>query len=559
MLEGAHAAKLVERSPAAMTVTTRKGEILEANRAAAEILGYEDPGELVGTLITDRYVSLEDRERLLRELETEGEVRNLELDFHRQDGYEITIMANVVLVDDPEFEEGVILATWVDMTEHVALERELERQAFRDALTGLDNRRALYHRAGNILAMCRRQERAAALIYVDLVGFKQVNKEMGHSAGDEVLKEVGQRLDSTSRDSDVVSRVGGDEFVVLATLIQDQDDAVQAARRVLYCFDDPVTVQGRDLHLRPAVGVAMFPQDGTDIDTLLDRADRALWGPERQKAPGLRVYRPELDTEVPKALRLHEDLKAALQKGADFELHFQPIVPIRSGSVTGVEALIRWHHPELGLLPAGEFIPVAEASGLIGEIDRWVMLEAARQAAEWQKREAGPDWIAINLSAQTLGDPELPDFLEARLANGRGLEPTRLVIEITEHAALRQEQVVSEILRSLRETLGLSISIDDFGTGYSSLLYLRRFPADYLKVDMNFVQGLGESDADEKVVRSIIALGQAFDMELIGEGVETKTQLDWLTQEACDFLQGYLFGRPVPADELDLDGLGGPG
>lgn len=556
MLEGLHAAKLVERSPAGMTVTTREGEVLEANRAAAEILGYDEPGELVGTLITDRYVKLKDRERLLRELETEGEVRNLELDFHRQDGYEIAIMANVVLVDDPEFEEGVILATWVDMTEHVALERELERQAFRDALTGLDNRRALYHRAGNILAMCRRQERAAALVYVDLVGFKQVNKEMGHSAGDEVLKEVAERLDSTSRESDIVSRVGGDEFVVLATLIRDRDDAVQAARRVLYCFDDPVTVHGRDLHLRPAVGISMFPQDGTDIDTLLDRADRALWGPERQKAPGLRVYRPELDTEVPKALRLHEDLKTALQKGADFELHFQPIVPIRSGSFTGVEALIRWHHPEMGLLPAGEFIPVAEASGLIGEIDRWVMLEAARQAAEWQEREAGPDWIAINLSAQTLGDPELPDFLEARLANGTGLEPKRLVIEITEHAALRQERVVSEILQSLHETLGLSISIDDFGTGYSSLLYLRRLPADYLKVDMNFVQGLGESEPDEKVVRSIIALGQAFDMRLIAEGVETELQRDWLIAETCDFLQGYLYGHPVPADELKMESLG---
>lgn len=556
MLEGTHAAKLVDRSPAGMTVTTREGEILEANRAAAEILGYDHPGELVGTLITDRYVNLEDRERLVRELEAHGEVRNLELDFHRQDGYEIAILANVALVDDPEVEEGVILATWVDMTEHVALERELERQAFRDVLTGLNNRRALYNQAGNVLAMCRRQERAAALIYVDLVGFKQVNKDMGHSAGDRVLKEVGARLGSTSRDSDVVSRVGGDEFVVLATLIEDQDDAVQAARRVLYCFDDPVTVQGRELRLRPAVGVAIFPQDGTDIDTLLDRADRALWGPERQKAPGIRLYRPELDTEVPRVLRLHEDLKTALQQGSEFELHFQPIVSIRSGSVSGVEALIRWNHPELGLLPAGEFIPVAEASGLIGEIDRWVMLEAARQAAEWQERDTGPDWIAINLSAQTLGDPELPDFLESRLAAGRGLDPKRLVIEITEHAALRQEKVVSDILRSLHETLGLSISIDDFGTGYSSLLYLRRFPADYLKVDMNFVQGLTESEADEKVVRSIIALGQAFDMELIAEGVETEAQRDWLIEEDCDFLQGYLFGRPVPAEELVARRLG---
>lgn len=553
MLEGTHAAKLVERSPAGMTVTTLEGEILEANRAAAEILGFDDADELVGTLITDRYVKLEDRERLLRQLETKGELRNLEFDFHRQDGYQITILANVVLVDDPEFGEGVILATWVDMTEHVALERELERQAFRDVLTGLDNRRALYHQAANILAMCRRQERAAALIYVDLVGFKQVNRDMGHAVGDEVLREVAERLESSSRESDVVSRVGGDEFVVLATLIRDQEDAVQAARRVLYCFDEPVTVLGRDLHLRPAVGIAMYPQDATDIDTLLDRADRALWGPERQKAPGLRLYRPELDTEVPKTLRLHEDLKAALQKGPDFELHFQPIVSTRSDGASGVEALIRWHHPELGLLPAGEFIAVAEASGLVGEIDRWVMLEAARQAAEWQEREVGPDWIAINLSAQTLGDPELLDFLEARLATGRGLEPKRLVIEITEHAALRQEQVVSEILQSLHETLGLSISIDDFGTGYSSLLYLRRFPADYLKVDMNFVQGLGESDADEKVVRSIIALGRAFDMELIAEGVETDFQRDWLTQETCDFLQGYLFGRPVPAEELKVE------
>ena len=302
----------------------------------------------------------------------------------------------------------------------------------------------------------------------------------------------------------------------------------------------------------------MFPQDGTDIDSLLDRADRALWGPERQKAPGLRVYRPELDTEVPKALQLHEDLKTALQKGPDFVLHFQPIVSTNSANASGVEALIRWNHPELGLLPAGEFIPVAEASGLIGEIDRWVMLAAARQAAQWQEQGTGPDWVALNLSAQTLGDPELTDFLKDCLVNDVTLSPKRLVIEITEHAALRQEQVVSDILRSLDEELGLSISIDDFGTGYSSLLYLRRFPADYLKIDMNFVHGLTESEADEKVVRSIIALGQAFDMQLIAEGVETDGQRDWLTEEQCDFLQGYLYGRPVSAEELELGRLAEP-
>lgn len=546
---------LVERSPAGVTIVTPEGRVLEANRAAAEILGFDSVEQLRGRSVVELHRHPANREAFLKQLADDGEVRNYELPLRRPDGEEITILLNAVKAHDPAYDSEVLLETWVDVSERREMARELERQAHHDDLTGLVNRRALYERAEQILALCERQDRNAALIYLDLVGFKQVNEELGHRGGDRVLREVGTRLSETVRDSDIACRIGGDEFVVLAAMVGDEDAAIQAGRRMLYCFDDPVEVEDREVHLRPAAGLALYPRDGLDLDTLLDRADRALWGVERKKGPGLRVYRPELEMQVPEALQLRDELKTAIQTGFDeFRVHYQPVVDAASGRLRGLEALIRWEHPERGLLPAAEFVPVAEAAGLIGEMDRWTFREAARQALAWSEEGRGPDWLSLNLSAQTLGDPELQAFVEESLPADIADASTQLVVEITEHAAMRREQVVRSVLAVMDRKLGLSVSIDDFGTGYSSLLYLRRFPADYLKIDMEFVSGIGLERADEKVIRAIIALGAEFGMELIAEGIETDAQRDWLREAGCQHLQGYLFGHPMPPEELDFGG-----
>lgn len=540
---------MLERSPAGLLVTTLDGDILQANEAAARTLGFGGPDEFRGTSMRDRYRSPDERDALIGQLRETGSVENAELAMETRDGEPVWILTSITVDRVDGHDAPVLIGSWIDVTRRHDLRDALAHRARHDDLTATLNRDALYESAEQALAMCRRQGRKAAAVYVDLVGFKQVNEQLGHRGGDQVLRTVAERLDGASRDSNLVARMGGDEFVVLTTMHDEAEDAVRAARRLLYAFDDPIEVEAGTIQVQPAMGLAVFPDDAEEVDSLLERADRALWGRDRDKGPGLRRYRSESRTSADETDALRRDLKRSLQCGPDFVLRYQPIVDARSDAPVGFEALVRWEHPERGTVSPGAFIPVAEASGLIREVDRHVFRTALRQAETWNRHGVDFGWISVNLSTQTLCDPEFVDFVRRTLDRHPRVDPRQVVLEVTEHASLKDVHR-TEVLERLSEEVGLSISIDDFGLGYSSLLYLRDFPADRLKIDMEFVQGVADSECDQKMVRGIIGLGRAFDMTLVAEGVETEAQAKWLREHGCPRLQGYLFGKPMSAGEV---------
>lgn len=548
--EGEHYRRLLEQSPAGVMFTTFEGEIVSANESAAEALGFDSPEGLVGDRIQNYYSDLDDRDRLLRELERDGEIRHRELTMTTKSGDPAHFLISVRRDRHPEYGDELLLTTAVEITEQHQFRERLEHLARHDDLTGLLDRRALFDRAEQVLSMCEREGRRAAVLYLDIAGFKKVNEQLGHQGGDEILAAVGDRLDATTRDADLAARIGGDEFVVLATLLRDEDDAEQVGRRIMYAFEEPFEGAGIPLQLQPAIGIAVYPEDGTEMDTLLRRADRALWGPDRKKTAGIRRYHPGVEgTETTPGWNVTGELERALQRGDELFQVYQPIVSARDGDVVGLESLVRWEHPEHGLLEPGTFIPEAEASGLIRQVDRVVFRDSVAQAAAWIEEDLPFGWLSVNLSAQSLSDPSCVDWARRTLEKHPSVDPARIVVEITEHTAMRQVSRTN-ILDRLQDDVGLSISIDDFGIGYSSLLYLRQFPADFLKIDMEFVHEVTESEANQKVVRGIIALGDAFDMDLIAEGVETEAQANWLREAGCHFLQGYLFGRPAEARDV---------
>lgn len=546
-----HYQRLLNRSPAGVVITSYEGEVLAANRSAAAALGFDDPDDLIGTDIRSRYRDREDREELLADVRSEGVVRHRELAMVGREGTEKYLLVSVQEENHPEYGKDALLTTWVDVTEQRMLREDLEHLARHDDLTDLLNRRALYERSEQVLAMCDREDRRAAVLYVDIAGFRTINEQVGHQGGDEILAAVGQRLKDTMRDADLVARLGGDEFVVVATLLRDEGDADQVGRRLMYAFEEPFQGAGVPLQLQAAAGVSVFPDDGGDIDTLLHRADQALWGPEREKSAGVRRYARTVEGQgAAPAWDVARELNRALQSGDELLQVYQPIVTAEDGEVIGLESLVRWEHPERGVLTPGAFVPEAEASGLIRQLDRVVFRDTVRQTAEWVEAGMSARWVSVNLSAQTLSDPDCVEWAHRVLEQHSPLRPGHLVIEITEHTAMRQVSR-TDTLERLQSDVGVSISIDDFGIGYSSLLYLREFPADYLKIDMQFVRDVVENDPDQKVVEGIIALGEAFDLELVAEGVETEDQAAWLRDAGCHFLQGYLYGRPARATTLE--------
>lgn len=549
--EDGHYRRLLERSPAGVLFTTYGGEILAANQSAADALGYDDPDELVGSDVRTMYQDIEDREEVLEDLRRDGEVRHRELAMETRDGEEAYLLVSVREEDHPRYGKDALLTTWVDVTEQRELRDRLEHLARHDDLTGLLNRRALFERAEQVLAMCEREDLKAALLYMDISGFRDVNEQVGHQGGDEILAAVGERLQNTMRDADLVARVGGDEFLTVATLLREDEDVYQVGRRLMYAFEDPFEGAGIPLRLQPAVGVAVFPEDGRDIDTLLHRADQALWGPDRKKATGVRRYRDGVQgTETKPRWDVTRGLNRALQRRDELFQVYQPVVTAGEKKVVGLESLVRWEHPEHGRLEPGAFIPEAEASGLVRQMDRAGFRESVRQTAEWIEAGLPFEWTSVNLSAQSLSDPDFVAWTRRVLEEHPSLRPGRIVIEITEHTAMRQISR-TDVLERLQKDVGLSISIDDFGIGYSSLLYLRQFPADYLKIDMEFIRNVVDSPADQKVVRGIIGLGEAFALELIAEGVETPAQERWLREAGCQYLQGYRFGRPAEAGKIE--------
>lgn len=420
--------------------------------------------------------------------------------------------------------------------------------ALHDSLTGLPNRRLLRLHAEKAIASARRTGSRVALVFLDLVRFKRVNDTLGHEAGDEVLAAVARRLREDSRDADTVARIGGDEFAVLLGEVASADDTLAAARRLRDCLSRPFEVEDRQIRLSSRLGVALHPDHGTDFKTLLSRADRAVYRSGQLEDLHISFFESPDEEASPQeeALILEDDLERAIEE-EQLEVHYQPVADVGEERIVGAEALLRWDHPRQGLLTAGSFIGTAERSGLIGSLDTWVLETVIEQAAGWVDR-LGFDWFALNLLPSFFDDPGFVEKLEATLAS-HDLDPGSLVFEITERAAVRDDEATAATLSELRE-LGLRVAVDDFGTGHSSLSYLRRIPTDLLKLDMMFMEGIGEDAMAERLVDGVVALGHSMGRTVLAEGVETAAQYDWLRNVGCDMAQGYHVGRPAPLESL---------
>jgi diguanylate cyclase (GGDEF)-like protein len=423
--------------------------------------------------------------------------------------------------------------------------RRLRFQAMHDTLTGLPNRIALYERVGRVTGSVRTYGGLAGLLLIDLDRFKEVNDTLGHDHGDRLLQDVAERLRAALRRGDTLARLGGDEFAVLLQDLPDRAAAVELAARLLGALERPFVVRGVTVQLEASVGVALCPDHGLDVTTLVKRADVAMYEAKREEGH-IRVYDAGRDPNSPERLQRAGELRAALAAG-ELVLHYQPKVSVDGGEVTGVEALVRWQHPKHGLLAPAEFLPLAERTGMMGELTRWVIDAALAQARAWQD-EGIEVPIAVNLAAANILDAALPDAVAERLAYW-GVPGERLTCELSEHTVMADPRRAGEVLDRLR-ALGVRLSLDDYGTGHSSLSYLKRLPLDEVKIDRAFVAGIVGDANDALIVRSTIDLARNLGLEVVAEGVEGKDVLDHLRTLRCHEAQGFHLSRPLPAEAL---------
>jgi diguanylate cyclase (GGDEF)-like protein/PAS domain S-box-containing protein len=450
------------------------------------------------------------------------------------------------LLADPNV-EGLVL-TARDVSERQALEDQLRHQAFHDSLTGLANRALFANRVEHALIRRARRGEPLAVLFLDLDDFKTVNDTIGHAEGDELLVAVADRLRASLRLGDTAARLGGDEFGVLLDELRGEDEALSVAERILAGLQAPILLQGREVEVGASIGIASSL--GVDsADDLLRNADVAMYMAKNEGKNRCITFAPEMHRRIVERLGLRHDLQRALDRGGELHLRYHPIIDLGSSCLAGFEALVRWDHPERGLISPVDFIPLAEETGLIVPLGRWVLAEAAKSARSWQRRHGADLFLTVNLSGRQLVEPGLPGDV-ARLLSEADLAPDCLVLEITESLLLRDSDAVVTRLRELRG-LGVRLAVDDFGTGYSSLAYLRRFPVNILKIDKSFVDHVDASTEGVAVTRAIVDLANGLGLQTIAEGIERAGQATALWKLGCGLGQGYHFARPLTVPEVE--------
>jgi diguanylate cyclase len=434
------------------------------------------------------------------------------------------------------------------MTEKIQFGKDqLAHLAHYDVLTDLPNRILLLERINRAVELAGRQGWQLALMFMDLDQFKHINDSLGHTVGDHLLQSVAQRLLACARHSDTISRQGGDEFVMLLPFISNAGDATLCAQKMLAALEPPHSIDGHELHIGISIGISIYPKDGTDAETLLKSADTAMYYAKDDGRNNYRFFEQQMNALTVHRHSIEASLRSALER-QEFVLYYQPKVDLHSGAILGVEALIRWQHPERGLLPPALFIPIAEDCGLILPIGRWVLREACLQAQAWRQDGLPPITIAVNSSALEFRAKGYFDNVRATLKD-TGLEPCYLEIELTESVLMQDAESTHSTLHALSD-LGVKLAIDDFGTGYSSLSYLQQFPINTLKIDQSFVNQMTGSPDDASIVRAVISMSKSLNQRVIAEGVETPEQYAFLQARDCDEGQGYYFSRPLPAEAL---------
>ncbi len=530
----------------AIQVLSFDGVILESNLATTDLLGYTAQ-ELIGrqaiTLSPDE--DIEASRQMGRDLRSGArDHATLERRFFHKDGHVVWGQLTVSLVSDGS--EPRLIGMIQDISERKRMEAQLVKQAFHDELTGLANRVLFRDRLHHALERRLRGDHRVAVILLDLDGFKRVNDSLGHAVGDELLQVVGRRIAGTVRAGETVSRLGGDEFAVVIESVDEGDQPEFLAERLLATLQRPIEVAGREVVVGVSLGIATATADD-DAESVLRNADTAMYAAKGSGKACVRVFDPSMHREAMEWMELEGDLRVALDRDELF-LEFHPLMRIDTGRVKGFEALIRWQHPTRGVVSPLGFVPIAEETGLIVPIGRWVLLEACRQAARWTAAVGPAPTVSVNIAAKQLDDEGLMDDVRNALELS-GLDPRRLVLEITESDVMREPERARVKLESLK-SLGLRLAIDDFGTGYSSLSYLQYFPVDELKIDRSFVKRIEESERDAALVRTIVSLARSLSVEVVAEGVEELGQERYLRSIACDIGQGYLYSRPLPSSAI---------
>lgn len=542
------AAKVFEQGNEGFIITDAKRNIVMLNHAVTVISGYSE-AEALGQDLR-MLVSGGDDEGFYRamwkKIDTRGSWQG-EVSNRRKDGSLYPGWFSVSRALDAQGNVTHTIGIFNDITRHKEAEERINQLANFDVLTGLPNRTLLTDRINQAISIAQRSGESLTLMFLDLDHFKNVNDSLGHHVGDELLLEVAKRLKALVREADTVSRLGGDEFIMVLTGA-DAKGAARVAKRLLEVIAQPYLIGQHELIITASIGIALYPDDGKDFDTLFKCADAAMYRSKRSGHNNYCFFTPEMQEHSIRTLQLENALRRAVELG-QLVLHYQPQISLESGRVIGAEALVRWQHPEFGLVPPAEFIPIAEETGQILQIGEWVLRTAIRQMKVWMDSGLGPMMIAVNLSSVQFRHLHLPELVTKILEEVQ-LPPEYLELELTESVAMDNPLAAIGVMNNLHER-GIRMSIDDFGTGYSSLSYLKRFQIYKLKIDQSFVRDITEDADDKAIVSAIISLAKSLGMKTIAEGVETEGQLAYLREQCCDEVQGYFYSKPLPADQFE--------
>ena len=530
-------------------ITDDKKRIIAVNQAFCSMTGYTED-EVIGSSPAILQSGKQDDtfyKKMWRKLRESGNWRGEIWDRHKSgESFPVLQSINQIKREDGSVSNYVSILT--DITAIKKSQETLDFLAYHDPLTKLPNRLHFKERLSHALKLAKRDKSQLAVIFLDLDRFKTVNDSLGHHIGDKLLVETAKRLSSQLRASDTIARLGGDEFIILLEEVNDPQSVAVLCRGLIAAFQNHFSIDQHILNITPSIGISLFPDDGHDVDTLIKNADSAMYRSKEVGRNEFQFFTQELSFRAYERLTMEAALRIALQKN-QLRLYYQPLVSLATQQVVSAEALLRWEHPELGLVSPDKFIPLTEETGLIIPIGEWVLQTACHQAREWVQRYPSLQSIAVNISGRQFQSGKLLETIEHALS-ASGLEAKHLELEITESFLMEKADLTVRALDMLK-ALGLSLSIDDFGTGYSSLSYLKRFPVDKLKIDQSFIRDVTTDPDDAAIAKAVIALGRSMQLKIVAEGVETPEQLAFLLEQDCDIAQGYLYSRPLPAEQFE--------